>query len=226
MRQAVAVVTCDILGSRKYSTLVRKEIDAALKQAFDVVIQSYRDAIHTPASFKVIEGDEFQFVIGKPQKAYEILIFYRALAALHSIRPMLTFRASIGIGEIAVVTHKNSYSEDGQAFHLSRLGMEQFNNQKSRDKRRSRIVTGDSAFDDTLDIIAMYQDMLEANWTFAQWEAVRWRLVSPTYEDIASKIGVAYQNIQKRLKAAHWEEFGCGMAYIEKTLEEHPYKGV
>jgi hypothetical protein len=222
MGQVVAVVTCDILGSRRYTTEERTKIDAALKQTFDVVVQRYRDAVHTPVSIKVIEGDEFQFVLAKPQKAYEMLIFYRALTALIGIRPTLTFRASIGVGEISVVTRKDSYSEDGQAFHLSRQGIDQFSNQKYKGKRRSRILTGDAAVNEPLDVILMYQDMVEADWTLPQWEAIRWRLVSPTFEKIAERIGVAYQNVQKRLKAAHWEEFSRGMAFIEKVLKEHP----
>jgi hypothetical protein len=64
--------------------------------------------------------------------------------------------------------------------------------------------------------------MVEADWTLPQWEAIRWRFVSPTFEKIAERIGVAYQNVQKRLKAAHWEEFSRGMAFIEKVLKEHP----
>jgi predicted transcriptional regulator len=48
----------------------------------------------------------------------------------------------------------------------------------------------------------------------------------PTYEEIAGKLGVAYQNVQKRLKAAHWDEFSKGIGFIEKVLTPHPQKGV
>jgi hypothetical protein len=42
-----------------------------------------------------------------------------------------------------------------------------------------------------------------------------------TYEEISPKLGVAYQNVQKRLKAANWDEFSHGLAFIEKTLGIH-----
>ena len=86
--------------------------------------------------------------------------------------------------------------------------------------------SGDRALDETLDLILMYQDLLEEKWTRAQWEAVRWRLMLSTYEEIAGKLGVAYQNVQKRLKAANWDEFSKGIEFIEKVLTSHLKKGV
>jgi hypothetical protein len=71
----------------------------------------------------------------------------------------------------------------------------------------------------------MYQDLLEEKWTRAQWEAIRWRLMLPTYEEIAKKLGVAYQNVQKRLKAAKWDEFSQGVEFVEKVLTLHLQKG-
>ena len=220
-RKIVAVVTCDIFQSQKYSTDQRKEIDTILKREFKKVVALYKDAIHTPASFKVILVDEFQFVLTKPEKSYEIMVFYRTLVALAEIVPVLSFRSSIGIGEIAVENRKDSYAQDGKAFHRSRLGLDRFTSQRLREKRWSRIITGNEGLDDILDVILMYQDLLEESWTRAQREAVWWRFQLPTYEAIAEKIGVAYQNIQKRLKAARWEEFNRGLEFVERTLRAH-----
>ena len=220
-RPLVSVVTCDIVRSRKYSTEQRKQVDAILKRAFNTLRRSYKEAIHTPLSFNVIQGDEFQFVVDKPERSYEMLVFYRALVALSDLSPPVSFRASVGIGEIAVENRRDSYAQDGTAFHRSRLGIEKFETQKGRGRRRSKIITGDAGLDQTLDIVLMYQDLLEERWTRAQWEAVRWRFQLPTYEDIAKQIGIAYQNVQKRLKAAKWDEFGRGLEFVEKSLKAH-----
>jgi predicted transcriptional regulator len=48
----------------------------------------------------------------------------------------------------------------------------------------------------------------------------------PTYEEIARKLGVAYQNVQKRLKAANWDEFSKGIKFIETVLTPHLQGGV
>jgi hypothetical protein len=226
MGKIVATVTCDIVKSQRYSTELRKRIDTILKKEFTKVYKACPNAIHTPTSFNITVGDEFQFVLSKVEKAYELTIFYRALVALADITPTVSFRSSIGIGEIAVENKKDSYSQDGKAFHRSRDGINFFRNQKFRGRRRTKIVTGDRALDETLDVILMYQDLLEEKWTRAQWEAIRWRLMLPTYEEIAGKLGVAYQNVQKRLKAANWDEFNKGKEFIEKGLTLHLQKGV
>ena len=226
MERIVAVVTCDIVRSQRYPTDQRRKIDSILKKEFMRVTKTYKKAVHTPTSFNVTVGDEFQFVLSKVEKAYELTVFYRALVALANLTPKLSFRSSIGIGEIAVENKKDSYSQDGKAFHRSRAGINFFRDQKFKGKRRTKIVTGDTTLDETLDIILMYQDLLEEKWTRAQWEAIRWRLMLPTYEGIANKLGVAYQNVQKRLKAANWDEFNQGIKFVEKVLTPHLQKGV
>jgi len=226
MERIVAVVTCDIVRSQRYPTDQRRKIDSILKKEFMRVTKTYKKAVHTPTSFNVTVGDEFQFVLSKVEKAYELTVFYRALVALANLTPKLSFRSSIGIGEIAVENKKDSYSQDGNAFHRSRAGINFFRDQKFKGKRRTKIVTGDTTLDETLDIILMYQDLLEEKWTRAQWEAIRWRLMLPTYEEIANKLGVAYQNVQKRLKAANWDEFNQGIKFVEKVLTPHLQKGV
>jgi len=225
MAKIVAAVTCDLVRSQRYSTEVRKRVDSVLKKEFAKVYKAYPDVIHTPTSFNITVGDEFQFVLSKVEKAYAVTLFYRSLVALAEITPMISFRSSIGIGEIAVENKKESYSQDGKAFHRSREGINLFRNQKVRGRRRTKIVTGDRALDGTLDLLLMYQDLLEERWTRAQWEAVRWRLMLPTYEQIAGKLGIAYQNVQKRLKAANWDEFSKGMEFIERVLTLHLQKG-
>ncbi|MEI9478187.1 MAG: SatD family protein [Deltaproteobacteria bacterium] len=222
MRQpVVSVVTCDIVRSRKYSTEQRRKVDFVLKRSFNTLSRVYKEAIHTPLSFNVIMGDEFQFVVDKPEKSYEIVVFYRALVALADVTPMVSLRSSIGVGEIAVENRRDSYSQDGKAFHQSRQGIEQFQDPRWRGRRRTKIITGDASLNGTLEIVLMYQDFLEERWTRAQWEAVRWRFKLPTYEEIARKIGIAYQNVQKRLKAAKWDEFSQGLEFIERSLKAH-----
>jgi len=221
----VAVATCDLVRSQRYSTDQRERIDGILKREFKTLSRDYGEALHTPPSFQVTLGDEFQFVLSRPEKAFEVYVYYRALVALADVTPMLTFRCSIGIGEIAVENRRDSYSQDGEAFHRSRRGLDGLGDRRTKGRRRSRIVTGDQALDEVLDVVLMYQDLLEEGWTRAQWEAVRWRFTLPTYETIAARIGVAYQNVQKRLKAAKWDEFSRGLQFVERCIQRHLEKG-
>lgn len=225
MTKIVASITCDIQSSSKYSTFDRKEINRILIEKFSTLSNIYRNDIHTPTSFSFIEGDEFQFVLSRPEIAFEVVAFYRILAALEKIHPMLTFRASIGIGEIAIETGTSSYSQDGEAFHLSRLGMKGFTKSREMQKRDTIIITNDKKLNENIDIILMYQDLIKSRWTLEQIEAIRWRFEKISYKKIAEKIGVAWQNIQKRLKAAYWDQFYHGLKFIEKLIGIHLSKG-
>lgn len=111
MERIVAVVTCDVVRSQKYSTEQRRKIDAILKKEFTTVSEAYKNAVHTPTSFNVTVGDEFQFVLAKVERAYEVTVFYRSLFAIADPASMSSFRSSIGIGEIAVQNKRDSYSQ-------------------------------------------------------------------------------------------------------------------
>jgi hypothetical protein len=80
--------------------------------------------------------------------------------------------------------------------------------------RMTMLLTGDSDRDAWFDLILRYQDLIENRWTPAQLEAVRWRQQLSTYEAIGQKIGIAKQNVQKRLRAACWDEFRRGIDFI------------
>ena len=207
MAEIVATVTCDIQHSSKYSMLDRKRINNVLLEKFQSIYTLYQEEIQTRASFSIIKGDEFQFVIRNPKIAFETVVLYRILAGLERLKPRLAFRASIGIGKIAIETGDTSYSLDGEAFHFSRDGMDIFSKNRLMKKRRTIIVTENKKLNEDLNIILMYQDLIESRWTLEQMEAARWRIEMLPYKKIAKTVGVAWQNIQKRLKAAYWDQF-------------------
>jgi hypothetical protein len=144
----------------------------------------------------------------------------RSLLAVSPLDPKPAFRAAIGVGEIALHGGGDSYAMDGAAFHLSREGMVNMKAVKScRDRLTMLTTTAQGMSDESVNIVLMYQDMLERRWTREQHTAVRWRLENETYGKIGEKVGIAQQNVQKRLKAAHWDEFSTGMKFIERMLQ-------
>lgn len=218
MAPIMAAVTCDIRDSSKYSEVERRKVRRVVEEAFDLLSSRYPEAVHATASFSVVQGDEFQFALNDPGRAYEILFYYRSLAATADVRPVLRFRASIGIGALSITEGETSYRMDGRAFHHSRRGLERLKRSRDLRRRSTQIVTGRARDDAFLDLVLMYQDMLESGWTRTQWEAVRWRQELPTYERIADQIGIKYQNVQKRLRAARWTEFDAGLKAIAARL--------
>ncbi len=213
----VAVLTADIINSTGYSKIERREINRVLLKSFDKIAKLYPTAIHTPMGFRITAGDEFQCVFSNIPKAFEILTHLRVLAAISKVRPIIQFRASIGVGEISVTTKTNSYEEDGEAFVRSRRGLDQL------DRGRfslTRMVMGQSELDDSSNVVLLFMDDLLKGWTKAQWEAVRWSFLGLTREEIARKLRVAHQNVTKRLVAARWFQFRAGSDFLGRLLAQ------
>ena len=215
-KQNVAVLTADIIGSTQYDSRARREIDLVLRASFKEVASKYPKAIHTKLAFRITAGDEFQGVFVDIPKTLEILTYLRALAATSGVEPMLTFRASIGVGEIIVTGKRSSYEEDGPAFARSRIGLEELSGRK---QRWTKTVTEKPEIDQTVDIVLLLLDRQQKNWTVPQWEAVKWTLHSLTRERVATQLDVRHQNITKRLTAAGWQQFQVATEFLSELLE-------
>jgi hypothetical protein len=216
-RKCVAVLTADIINSKGYSSIERRRVNRVLLKSFNQIVRLYADAIHTPLGFRITAGDEFQCVFSDIPNAFDILTYMRALAATSKVHPRLQFRASIGVGGISVSTKSNSYEEDGEAFFRSRMGLDQLGRFRLG---LTRIVTGQSEFDNASNTVLLFMDDLLKDWTAAQWEAIRWTLDGLTREQISRKLQVAHQNITKRLAAARWRQFSGGSVFLSGVLQQ------
>ena len=213
----VAVLTADIIQSTRYSRLERQRLNRALLKAFDEVVQRYPKAVHTRLAFRITAGDEFQCVFSDVAKTFDILTYLRAtLATTSGLKPIVRFRASIGVGEISVAGRSSPYEEDGEAFAHARRGLEQL--EKGRHNRWTKIVTGQAELDSTADVVLTLSDYLEQGWTVPQWEAVRWSLLELTREEISKKLKVRHQNVSKRLSAAGWHQFRVASKFLGDLL--------
>lgn len=215
-KHSVAVLTADIIQSTRYSQRERQQLNRVLLKSFREVDHRYSKAVHTPLTFRITAGDEFQCVFVDIPKTFEILTYLRATVIASGLKPPVRFRASIGVGQISVVGKSNSYEEDGEAFVRSRRGLEQL--EKSRHTRWTRIVTGQPDLDQPVDVILLLLDHMQQRWTLPQWEAVRWSLRNLTREEISRKLKVAHQNVTKRLSAAGWQQFRSGSAFVASLL--------
>ena len=212
----VAVITADIIGSTQYQPRERARITQQLHQAFALVSKQYAPAVHTPATFRITAGDEFQWVISSPATAFEIVLFLRSIVAAIKAKPLVTFRASIGVGAMTVAGGKSSYEKDGPAFVRSRLGL------TFLAKRRTRwttLVTDDPSTDKAADAVLTLLDSFQQRWTRSQWEAVRWALAGLNRTEIAAKLHVAHQSASKRLIAAEWDAFIVGFRFVGELVD-------
>ena len=211
----VSVVTADIIKSRRYSPDSRRRIDSILKKAFADLARKNPEAIHTKLAFRITVGDEFQCVFSDVPRSFDLLTYLRAAVAISEIKPLISFRAAIGVGGISIEGKSNPYEEDGEAFVRARNGLER----AKKKKRLTTVITGNPEVDRVVDLVLSLTDRLQKSWTLPQWEAVRWTLLGLTREEISRKLGVAHQNVTKRLSAAGWQEFKEASQFIAETLE-------
>lgn len=216
-KRIVFVITADIIHSRRYSPTLRRRINTVLKKSFNYLKRKYPRAVHTKLAFRITAGDEFQCVFFNVPEIFDLLSYLRALVATSGVKPLISFRASIGIGEISVSTRSNPYEEDGEAFVRARRGLEQLIKKR---QRLTKIVTDNPEIDRVADLVLLFLDRLQNNWTGPQWEAVKWSLLGLTREEISKKLDVAHQNVTKRLTAAGWNEFRQGSQFLRELLEK------
>lgn len=222
----VAVVTGDVIGSSNYAPRERRQLDRELRAAFRQVARAHSTAIYAPLAFRVTAGDEFQCVLSEPTRAFEIVMLLRAIAASSRLRPVVRFRAAIGVGTMSVSRRADPYAADGPAFVMARSGLEAA--KRSRTPLRwTTLTTQKPDLDASADVVLALLDGLMSGWTPLQWQAVRWTLAGLDRKATARKLGIAHQNVSKRLHAADWPRFKLGADFVGTLLEEtlHPSMG-
>ncbi|HEU4333661.1 MAG TPA: SatD family protein [Candidatus Eisenbacteria bacterium] len=217
-RQSIAVITADVIASRRYSDADRRRLDRIVRAAFVDMNRRFPGTIQTMAAFRVTAGDEFQCVFGDLSRATRALTYLRAVAATGGLSPPIRFRASLGLGERSTAKRPNPYQEDGSAFARSRQGLETLAATRSP-VRWTKFVTGREAVDDASDAVLSLADHLFQSWTVSQWEAVRWTLLGETRQEIAGRLEIAHQNVSKRLRAAGWSSLEPALDFLDRLLE-------
>jgi hypothetical protein len=216
---AVAVLTADIVGSTQYGPVERQTLHALLLESFRAAADGFPGAWVTGLSLRITAGDEFQGVIASVGSAFQILVFLRSKLALSPLPIAPQLRAGIGVGSVLVSGGRSSWEQDGPAFVLSRRALESLG-ASSREWRQTVIATADPRRDGALAAVLGLCDHLQQRWTRQQWEAVHHTIGGAKTEEIGRRIGIARQNVTKRLRAAGWPAFDAAMKYIASSLAD------
>lgn len=182
------VLTGDIIQSRNYDNFSEK-----IKQGLSQV--DYPEQMVTP--FKISRGDEIQSVFEFPASFPRIIRQVRYL-----LRP-LEVRFGVGLGEVDHITgDADSWEMNGPAFYNARSSLEFLEENKNFKTRFTAGNSGDRAVNTILYLI----DTLQEDWTDSQWEAIYYYEREETYKKAAQKLNIAFQNVEKRCRAARWKE--------------------
>lgn len=215
----IAVLTIDIVDSKKYAPKKQPVIKKEIREALSKVNKEYQEFLLLPITPTI--GDEYQGVVFPHWKALNLADRFRALLRLQG-KMEIDLHISIGIAPGAIIKEKEARLQEGPAFYLSRDGIDWLKVNRSR---RTKILTEEESTNKLIDLILTYQDLILLNWTEAQWQAISWRDRGLNLKKIGSKLDVAYQNIGKRLKAANWEIYLQGRKFLENYLKETPLRG-
>jgi len=223
--ERVAVVTGDVIDSRKYVATSRTRLNNALRRGFDFVATALPGVALTTIEFRITAGDEFQFVLKAPQRSLESLFLLRSFLAHEAFKPPVRFRAAVGIGQAKYRPARNAnvrpYEWDGPAFVSAREGLDLIKSQRSPE-RWTTIVTGNAEIDHEFNAILGLVDHLQRSWTTSQWEAIGWTMRGLKRHETARRLKVAHQNVSKRLSAAGWPAVAAATEYVQYRLSPHP----
>lgn len=180
------VITADVIASRQQPVALTDK-------------EALLDGINHPdllTGFAVSRGDEVQAVVSSPVLPLDLVRRLRC-----HCRP-LSLRVGVGVGRITTgLAKKSSWDMNGPAFFRSRRALESL---KSERRVFTRLHTGDHDFDRLANALLVLVDAVQSGWTDAQWEAVTAYEEKGTYQEAAKVLGIAYQNVEKRCRAARW----------------------
>lgn len=209
-----AVITGDIIGSRRVKN--RIELQSAVEEKLSFINTGFAPDI--AVNFQVTLGDEFQGMV-KNLSATPIIT-----SALREQLYPINVRLSIGIGPIATKINKVISKMDGPAFHLSRKGIGQIS---QRGERITIYLTSDGDANHILNAITLLTDILLQKRTDKQWQAIKLYRKERNLKKVADKLNVKFQNIHKRLQAAHWDAWEQTEIFLSNYLVSRfsPSKG-
>lgn len=216
----IAVITADVVGSTRLDAKKRETLRLLVQSVLSKMNNAYRRELVLPITVTV--GDEFQGVVSPHWKVLSLADRLRGLMYCANKKLSVELYVSIGIAHGVIKKAKESRMQEGVAFYLSRRGIDVLKESRSR---RTKLLTQSEDVNKTVELILSYQDMILSSWTPAQWQAVLMRDRGLSLKYIGKKLGVAYQNVQKRLKAAKWEHYSEGRSYLTELLKSTPLKG-
>lgn len=185
--EKITVLTADVIGSRK-AGLDLAALASSIKQI-------EHPALLVP--FSVSRGDEVQGIISGWLSTPQLVRMLRWRCRPHQLR------IGIGIGYNHDELGDDPWKLSGPAFFLARRALEGIADSKHP---ATRVATGIDELDALINSTWLLLDTLMARWTPGQWEAVMTYEETGTYAAAAKVLGVAAQNVQKRCKAAHWQQ--------------------
>lgn len=138
-------------------------------------------------------GVSGSLVLGNAADAFPLLHRLRTELCADPAKPRVRVVAGMGLGD---------------ELEGTRLAREGFKALGRRGRHFTRAMTPDPLSNTVLAALSRTLDALHGGWTRAQWQAIQRRDGGRTLQEIGRELGIAYQNVSKRLIAARYSLYG------------------
>lgn len=191
-----AIITGDIIDSTRLTSAERNAMLADL-QSLPVLLASIEKT-----GFEIFRGDSFQIGVAEAAKSLQAALIIRAFLRSRKIESdnrQLDARLAIGIGNLDYQSDSLSTS-DGEAYRLSGRLLDKM------EKSRLEIATPWQTVNEELKITTAFADEIVSSWTISQSKIALMSLSTDlTHSEIAQKLGVSRQMVDKSLRASREE---------------------
>lgn len=211
-----AVITGDIIGSKRFSKEDRQSVYALMKAGSQAVCRYFEQDF--PLDIAIARGDEWQALVVRPCQALRIALYYRATLKGGMPDKDLDTRFAIGIGTVNFIPEDNAAEGDGAAFNLSGKTLD------GLDRFTIGVAVEHEAFDhftSALQAAALLVDSQAQQWTAPQAQAVSGMLLGWKQSDIASAwqpAPISQQAVSRHLQSAGWPFVEQGLSIYEDLI--------
>ncbi|MFZ0134040.1 MAG: hypothetical protein WAK95_15985 [Desulfobacterales bacterium] len=212
-----AVITGDIVNSRKFSEEARRDLHTVMMAGARALRAVFGETV--PLELETFRGDAWQVVVAAPARALRIGSFYRAFLRAGISGVKADSRLAIAVGTIDFIPDGKVSSGDGEAYRLSGSLLERMPRQQrlafgcALPRANGRLAA--------LETVIQLMDFLAAGWSGKQAQAVTGALQGWTQEKIATACWpqpITQQAVAQHLDRAGWHAFERGLLFYEDTL--------
>ncbi|MEO5995615.1 MAG: hypothetical protein ABIN89_02860 [Chitinophagaceae bacterium] len=225
------VITGDIVASRKLPGKSRERLYSDLRK-FLATLKT--KGLLT--AYEMFRGDSIQCIVKNKEQSLRAALMIRAWLKSYAVRtsaakkkqvrnkktgvvmPLIgkqDIRLSIGIGGVDFVKKNSLAHSDGEAFHLSGIGLD------SLKTTTGKIIleTADTTFNEAIEPSMLLLDAVLQKWTSNQAEIILFKLKNYKEEQIAREIGISQSAVNQRTKTSQWSAIEKLLSWFEKTIK-------
>jgi len=222
--ESAGIITGDIVASRKLPGKSREKLYADLRKF--LASQKLQGLL---TAYEMFRGDSIQCMVKNKEEVLRAALIIRAWLKSYGTRnsaggKALTvahvtgkqdIRLSIGIGAVDFVKKGSLAHSDGEAFHLSGLGLDSL----KATNGKMFLKTADAKFNDAIEPAMLLLDAVLQKWTANQAEIILYKLKNYKEEQIAREIGISQPAVNQRTKASQWGAIEKLLLWFEKTIK-------